>query len=102
MPTPSTRPSLTTDLEARYRNQRVGSAFDVKKTLKGPGDAPQVGDRMPIDGNEHLVSVDDFRVKSPLQVTDVLDAIESNSTSSPKSQELSLYIKGFTNRKYKP
>lgn len=102
MPTPSSRPSLNTDLESRYRTQRVGSAYDIKKLLKSPGDSPHPGERMPIDGNEHLVSVDDFAVKAKVGVTELLDALEANSTSSPSSKELSLFMRGFTNRKYKP
>lgn len=102
MPTPSARPSLNTDLESRYRNQRAGSAFDVKERLKPPGNSPQPGERMPINGNEHLVSVDDFAVKARIGVTELLDALEANTTSSPSSQELSLFMRGFTNKKYKP
>ena len=102
MPTPSERPSLKTDLESRYRTQRVGSAFSVKNTLKQPGDSPQPGERMPIDGNERLYTNDDFIVKQTLGVTELLDAKSANTTSSPSSLELSLFMRGFTNQKYKP
>lgn len=102
MPTPTERTSLKTDLESRYRNQHVGSAYDVKKTLKTPGASPQSGERMPINGNEHLVSVDDFAVKAKTGVTEFLDALEANTTSSPSSKEMSRYIKGFSRKKYKP
>ena len=102
MPTPSNRPSLETDLESRYSNQRVGSAFDVKKLLKEPGSSPQSGERMPINGNEHLVSVDDFAVKAKVGITEFLDALEANTTTSPSSKEMSLFMRGFTNKKYRP
>ena len=102
MPTPSQRPSLETDLESRYRNQRVGSAFSVKELLKEPGSSPKSGERMPINGNEHLYSVDDFAVKAKVGVTELLDALDANSTSSPSSKEMSLFMRGFTNKKYKP
>ncbi len=101
MPTPSERPSLSTDLESRYRNQRAGSAFDVKTILKSPGNVPSAGDRMPIDGNERLYSVDDFAVKQIYGVTELLDARSANNSTSPSSKELSRFMKGFTNRKYK-
>ena len=102
MPQPADRPSLTKDLATRYATQRAGGAFEVKQRLKPPGSSPKTGDRMPIDGNERLYSADDFAVKQPLGVTEMLDAQEANTTSAPKSKELSLYIKGFSNRKYKP
>ena len=101
MPTPVERPSLSKTLEERYATQRAGGAFEVKQRLKPPGRAPQAGERMPIDGNEHLVSVDDFAVKQMIGVTELLDAQEANASSSPKSKEMSLYIRGFSNRKYK-
>lgn len=102
MPQPADRPSLTKDLATRYATQRAGGAFDVKERLKAPGSSPQTGERMPIDGNEKMYSADDFAVKQVLGVTELLDAQEANSSSAPKSKELSLYIKGFNNRKYKP
>lgn len=102
MPTPNERPSLTKDLASRYATQRAGGAFEVKQRLKSPGSAPQSGDRMPIDGNERLYSADDFAVKQILGLTELLDAQEANTSPSPKSKEMSLYIRGFNNRKYKP
>jgi hypothetical protein len=102
MPTPADRPSLTKDLASRYATQRAGGAFEVKQRLKPPGASPSAGDRMPIDGNERIYSADDFAVKQAIGVTELLDAQEANTTSSPKSKELSLYIRGFSNRKYKP
>jgi hypothetical protein len=102
MPTPSSRPSLKTDLESRYRTQRAGSAFDVKTTLKQPDQSPRNGDRMPINGNERLYSVDDFAVKQTLGITEFLDATSANSSTSPSSLEMSRFMRGFTNRKYKP
>ena len=102
MPTQPDRPSLSKTLEERYATQRAGGAFDVKQRLKAPNHAPAPGDRMPIDGNEHLVSVDDFAVKPMIGVTELLDAQEANGSSSPQSKEMSLYIKGIDTHKYKP
>ena len=102
MPNPADRPSLTKDLATRYSTQRAGGAFEVKQRLKPPGASPQTGERMPINGNERLYSADDFAVKQAIGVTEFLDAQEANNTSSPKSKEISLYIRGFTNKKYKP
>ncbi len=102
MPQPSDRPSLTKDLASRYASQRAGGAFDVKERLKSPGSVPQAGDRMPINGNERLYSTDDFAVKQMIGMTEFLDAQDANTSSSPHSKEMSLYIRGFSNRKYKP
>lgn len=102
MPNPADRPSLTKDLASRYASQHAGGAFEVKQRLKAPGSSPQAGERMPIDGNERLYSADDFSVKQAIGVTELLDAQEANTTSSPKSKEISLYIRGFSNRRYKP
>lgn len=102
MPQPSDRPSLTKDLATRYATQKAGGAFEVKQRLKPPGSSPHAGDRMPIDGNEKFYTNDDFAVKQALGVTELLDAQEANNSSSPKSKEISLYIRGFNNRKYKP
>lgn len=102
MPTPITRPSLTKDLASRYATQRAGGAFEVKQRLKPPGNSPTAGDRMPIDGNERLYTNDDFVVKQPIGVTEFLDAQDANSSSSPRSREISRYIRGFSNQKYKP
>ena len=96
MPTPSERSSLNTDLETRYGNQRVGSAFDVKDRLKYPNN------RAPIGGNEALYTLKDFAVRKTIGLTELLDALDANTTSSPSSKELSLFMRGFTNKKYKP
>lgn len=100
MPTPNQRPSLTNTLEGRYASQHAGGAFEVKDRIGKPGEKPLA--RMPVDGNEVLYTVDDFVTRWMLGVTELLDAQEANSTSAPKSKELSLYIKGFDNTKYKP
>ena len=100
MPIPTTRPSLNKNLEERYATQRAGGAFDVKQRLGGPGAA--VGPRMPVDGNEVLYTVDDFKTRAVQGITELKEALEANSSSSPKSKEMSLYIRVFSNRKYKP
>jgi hypothetical protein len=101
MPDNNDRPSLDTSLESRYARQKAGGAFDVKERLKGPGQSPKTGDRMPIGGNEALYTNKDFAVK-PLQgVTEFLDAQDANNSPAPKSKEKSRYMKGFSNRKYK-
>ena len=100
MPTPTERQSLNKDLETRYKSQKAGGAFDVKKRLGAPG--TPVGPTMPIDGNENVYTVDDFKTKMMQGVTELKEALEANTSSSPRSKQMSLYIKGFNNRKYKP
>jgi len=102
MPNPTNRPSLNKDLASRYATQRAGGAFEVKQRLGAPGTAPRTGDRMPVDGNEVLYTKDDFAVKQIIGQTEFLDTQDANNSSSPRSKELSRYIKGFSSRKYKP
>jgi len=99
MPIPTPRPSLNKDLETRYKTQKAGGAFEVKQRIGPPG--TKVPPTMPIDGNENLYTVDDFKTKMMQGVTELKEVLETNTTSSPKSKEMSLYIKGFSNRKYK-
>jgi len=98
MPTPNPRPSLTTDLQTRYGNQRAGGAFDVKKTLGGPGTQPAAGttiDATSIQGS-NFQSPNGFEVKAKQGDTQLKEA------QGTTSKELSLYIRGFSNKKYKP
>ncbi len=101
MPNAIDRQSLIKTLEDRYRSQKVGGSFDVKKTLGGPDTAPKAGDVMPVAGNENLYSTDDFVVKPAMGVTSFLDAQESNTSGSPKSKEQSIHLKGFSNKRYR-
>jgi hypothetical protein len=104
MPTPVTRPSITTDLQTRYANQHEGGAFDVKKTLGSPGHSPQAGTTMPVNSQlaKQFLTPPDFLVKEMVGITQFKDAAAANNSSSGKSKELSVYLKGFSNRKYKP
>lgn len=100
MPTPIQRPSLTTDLASRYSTQRAGSAFDVKQTLGGPGTAPKK--QSVIEGDTKSQQGANFQSPNGFE-TDVLQGItQLKDAQGTKSKELSTYIKGFSNRKYKP
>lgn len=99
MPTPSDRPSLKTDLLSRYSNQRVGSAFDVKRTLNNPNSSPAVGTTIDAESIQgaNFQTPNGFEVKKSKQgITQMKDANTEGS-----SKELSLFIKGFSNKKYK-
>jgi len=92
------RPSLTKTLEDRYATQRAGGAFDVKKTLGTPGTSPAAGtviDAASLNGTSYQ-SPNGFEVKVPMGITQLKDA------QGTTSKELSLYIRGFSNVKYKP
>lgn len=98
MPTPNPRPSLTTDLATRYQNQRAGGAFDVKKTLGAPGTEPASGttiDAVSMQGAS-FQSPNGFEVKVKQGDTQMKDA------QGTTSKQLSLYMQGFSNKKYKP
>ena len=97
MPQPSNRESLTKDLLTRYATQHAGGAYEVKDRLKKPKVSVEHADRMPIDGiQEKTWTVPNFDTKPILKQTEMLDAIDETS-----SRELSTYIKGFSNKKYK-
>jgi hypothetical protein len=98
MPTPIERKSLTTDLQTRYSNQRAGGAFDVKKTLGGPGTNPATGttiDATSMLGQE-FQAPNGFEVKVQQGITQMKDA------QGTTSKQLSRYLRGFSNKKYKP
>lgn len=96
---PIDRPSLTKTLDQRYATQHAGGTFEVKQRLGAPGASPMA--RMPTDGNEALYSVDDFKTKAIQGITELKDAIESNTSPSPKSKEMSIHMRGFNSKKYK-
>ena len=92
-----TRPSLATTLDQRYANQREGGAFDVKKTLGTPGSAPKSGttiDAVSANG-QAFQSPNGFEVKMAQGQTQMKDA------QGTSSKQLSKYLRGFDNRKYK-
>lgn len=98
MPEPINRQSLTTDLESRYAKQKAGGAFDVKETLGGPGTQPAAGTTIDAVSQQgaNFQSPNGFEVKVKQGQTQFKEA------QGTTSKELSLYIKGFSNRKYKP
>jgi hypothetical protein len=107
MPAPSPRPSLTTDLLTRYHKQRVGSTFDIRDTLNVPDKSPVKGLELPKGGtNETVFTTDGFTVKPSLQVTELIYALEANTSDAPRTTPISNKrmpsISGFTNKKYKP
>lgn len=97
MPTPNTRPSLTTTLDQRYATQRAGEAFDVKAVLGSPGTTPKQGQTIDAtsQNGQSFQSPNGFWVKPLMQVSQLKDVQAGNST-------LSLYIKGLDTRKYHP
>lgn len=98
MPTPTPRPSLTTDLQTRYSNQRAGGAFDVKKTLGGPGSSPAAGTT--IDAASMLGA--EFQAPNGFEVKVLQGVTQMKEAQGTTSKELSRYIRGFSSRKYKP
>jgi hypothetical protein len=96
MPTPNTRPSLTTTLDTRYAQQRAGEAFDVKAVLGGPGTVPKQGQTIDAasQNGQTFQSPNGFLVKPLAQVSQLKDVKAGNSS-------LSLYIKGLDTRKYR-
>jgi uncharacterized protein (DUF2141 family) len=96
MPTPNSRPSLTTTLDSRYSNQSAGSAFDVKATLGGPGADPKQGQTIEAVSRNGgtFQSPNGFLVRPLAQVSQLKDVQTGNSS-------LSLFIKGLDTTKYR-
>lgn len=97
MPNTNDRQSLNLDLQSRYTNQKAGSTFDVKKTLGNPGSTPKTGttiDSTSIQGTL-FQNPKGFEVKVPQGQTQMKDA------QSNKSLQLSRFMSGFDNRKYR-
>lgn len=78
MPTPSQRPSLNTDLESRYNNQTVGSAFDAKRFDTG-----------------------DFGIQEKLWTRPGFVPNEELGLGGKKTYDKSTFLKGFSSKKYK-
>lgn len=99
MPNPLNRESLSKNLEDRYMTQRAGGAFQVKDILQAPGKVPASGttiDAANAKGQE-FQSPNGFLVKpKPGNDSQFKDA------QGRSSKELSIHLKGFSNRKYKP
>ena len=98
MPTPVKRQSLVIDLQTRYATQPAGGAFNVKTVLGQPGNSPAPGtiiNATSIQGKT-FQSPAGFEVKAAQMSTQFLDA------QGTTSKQLSVYIHGFTNQKYKP
>jgi hypothetical protein len=97
MPTPVTRQSLTKTLEERYANQRAGGTFDVKKTLGGVGQTPVAGttiDATSMQGNE-------FQAPNGFEVKVLQGKTQMKDAQGMASKQLSRYLQGFSNVKYK-
>lgn len=89
MPNPSDRPSLTTDLTTRYQKSKVGGAFDARSA------GIQGGQNNPVD-NFANDAANGFVLdkRNQIMVSDFKD-VKNNKSG------ISLYLKGFSNEKYK-
>jgi hypothetical protein len=99
MPTPTSRPSLTTTLDQRYAKQHAGGAFEVKTVLGQPGNEPAIGTTIDAKSSQGQTnqSPNGFLVKSIPQVSQ-LKAVQSGGAGNAYST----YVKGLDTRKYKP
>lgn len=85
MPTPTERPSLTTDLQTRYNTQRAGGAFDAKQA--GTPTSPQSLQEAQFENTDTFVK--------PIQ--GVSNFIGANQ---PNYKEVSILAQGIDVRKY--
>lgn len=95
---PVDRKSLVTTLDVRYAKQHTGMAFDVKQVLGVPGSVPVAGTTIDATSQNGTTfqSPNGFEVKPLMGITQLKDA------QGTTSKQLSTYMKGFTNQKYKP
>lgn len=87
MPTPITRPSLTTDLASRYASQRVGGAFDARDIIEAGTDALFASFQ-----GATFQNTNGFLTKEQLGVSDFKN----------DGNNLSQYVQGLDTRKYDP
>jgi hypothetical protein len=95
MPTPFSRPSLTTTLDQRYASQPAGEAFNVKNVLGSPGSTPPAGEVIDAASQNGMTfqNPDGFQVKMMPQVSQLKDVQAGNSS-------LYRYIHGLDTTKY--
>lgn len=89
MPNPTDRPSLTKTLEQRYKDQKVGGAYDAKNIIN-------TGVHSPIENStlSALHTRPGFKTLMGEQET------ELNEAKGESSLQSSLMIQGFNNTKY--
>jgi len=86
--TPVTRESINTPLEQRYNKTKAGGAFDAKTA--GSSTIPTSLQE------KNFTNTKGFHTNAQLGQSELKDA------QGKTSKELSSFIKGFSNKKYKP
>ena len=86
------RPSLNKNLESRYETQPVGGAYDAKNIVTQGSNTVSLGGST-YDTNYTVTK--GFKTKMATGVTELKDAAGANS------KQISLYMQGFNNKKYK-
>ena len=92
MPNPISRDSLVKTLEDRYNTQPAGGAFNAKSIDTNAGDIVPT-DRTAVNVQDTLYREGGFKIKETQ--TGFKDA------QGYVSKQLSQYIKGFNNKRYK-
>lgn len=88
-----TRPSISKTLDQRYETQRAGGAFNVKQTLDSY--SPGVVHNSLNSKATEFQSPAGFVVKTGVNGTQFKDA------QGVQSRQLSKYVRGLDNRRYK-
>jgi hypothetical protein len=98
MPTPISRESLNIDLASRYDKQKAGGAFNAKNiVIANDSVAPSASPSH--QGKVFTRDSGGFRVKMPVGLSSFSDIPDRKNSTS---KELSSYVKGISNKKYKP
>jgi hypothetical protein len=85
MPTPSPRPSLTTDLATRYATQKAGGAYDAKNIIESGVDALFAS-----------FQSSQFQIKNGFLTAQKLEVSDFKNDGG----DLSIYVKGLNTKKY--
>lgn len=98
MPTPISRESLNIDLVSRYDKQKAGGSFNAKSIVTtNDSIAPSA-----LPSHQGKIFTRDsggFRVKMPVGLSSFSDVPDRKNSIS---KELSTFVKGISNKKYKP
>ncbi len=91
-----TRPSLSTNLDGKIHNQRVGGTFDVKNTLGNPHSGVPGG----IAAGTSNVNGQEFQSPNGFIKKTIIGMTQMKDAQGTQSRQLSRYVRGLDNRKY--
>lgn len=98
MPIPINRESMNTDLATRYQKQSAGGSFNAKAIVTQDDTISPLLNSSD-KGAQFTIDKGGFRVKQPIGLSNLADVPDRKNSMS---RELSSYVRGLSNKKYKP